>query len=179
MSLIARLALAVWLAAAAALGTAHGQEAAGGESQVELTVETARRVLDSVAAIRSTYPGLDLSDTSPEGGFMEAVAAAGHAAVLEAEVGRAGFADVAEWSATVTALAVAAAMLEEGEDPAAIAAQIGELERDDTMPAELKAATIDMLRSMLPSDANLAVARAMLADPAYGDTLRGLVRPAE
>ena len=59
--------------------------------------------------------------------------------------------------------------MREGQDAGSVDRQIADLEKDEAVPQAMKDATIAMLRQMRPSENNLAVAKALLDDPAYKD----------
>jgi len=121
-------------------------------NQVELTAETARR-----------------DDPSDPKAFIESMKTAGIYDKVDADVKQHGFTGVDDWAKTFASVGLAASFVREGQDAGSVDRQIADLQKDEAVPQAMKDATIAMLRQMRPSENNLAIAKALLDDPAYKD----------
>lgn len=138
-------------------------------NQVELTAETARRAIDTFLEMQGKYGESAFDDPSDPKAFIESMKTAGIYDKVDADVKQHGFTGVDDWAKTFASVGLAASFVREGQDAGSVDRQIADLQKDEAVPQAMKDATIAMLRQMRPSENNLAIAKALLDDPAYKD----------
>jgi hypothetical protein len=137
--------------------------------QVELTADAARRAIDTFLEVQEKYGESALDDPSNPKAIADTMKTAGIYDKVNADVTHHGFSGVEEWAKTFTSVGLATSFVREGQDPGSVDRQIADLEKDEAVPQAMKDATIAMLRQMRPSENNIAVAKALIDDPAYKD----------
>ena len=149
---------------------AHQQEpAAAPAPQVELTADTARRAIDTFLEVKGKYGDNALDDPSDPKAIADTMKTEGIYDKVKSDVTQHGFSGVEDWAKTFTSVGLAASFVREGQDAGSVDRQIADLEKDEAVPQAMKDATIAMLRQMRPSENNIAVAKALIEDPAYKD----------
>jgi hypothetical protein len=138
-------------------------------AQVELTAETARRAVDTFLELEGKYGENAFDDPSDPKAFVDSMRTANIYDKVDADVKQHAFTGVEDWARTFASVGLAASFVREGQDAGSVDRQIADLEQDEAVPQAMKDATIAMLRQMRPSENNLAIAKALLDDPAYKD----------
>ena len=137
---------------------------------MELTVDIARRSIDSYTLVKTKYESADLEsyenlqdfvDQSPEGKNFEA------------DIKAAGFANVTDWNLAITSLGFAYTGVTDDQS-ADINQQISEIEGDAELAQDMKDRMIASLRAMIPSDNNKTVVQELMKEPAYVEKLKQL-----
>ncbi len=137
---------------------------------IELTLDMAKRALDSYALVSDKYKDADLEsyenlqdfvDQNPDG------------KTFEADVKAAGFANVNEWNQAITAVSFAYVGVVDDQS-ADIQQQIKELQADTELAQDMKDRMIKSLQAMIPSENNRKIIEQLMADPAYADKLKQL-----
>lgn len=137
---------------------------------IELTLDMAKRALDSYALVSEKYKDADLEsyenlqdfvDQNPEG------------KAFETDVKAAGFANVNEWNQAITAVSFAYVGVIDDQS-ADIQQQIKELQADTELAQDMKDRMIKSLQAMIPSENNRRIIEQLMADPAYADKLKQL-----
>ena len=137
---------------------------------MELTVDIARRSIDSYTLVKTKYESADLEsfenlqdfvDQSPEGKNFEA------------DIKAAGFANVNDWNLAITSLGFAYTGVTDDQS-VDIGQQITEIEGDAELAQDMKDRMIASLKAMIPSDNNKQVVRELMKDPAYVEKLKQL-----
>jgi hypothetical protein len=150
-------------------GSQPQELAASMVGQVELTPDAARRAIDTFLAVQSKYGESALDDPSDPKAVAQTMKTAGIYDKVTADVTQHGFSGVEDWARTFASVGLAASFVREGQDTGSVDRQIADLENDEEVPQAMKDATIAMLRQMRPSENNIAVAKALIDDPAYKD----------
>jgi hypothetical protein len=169
------LAAPIWLGALAAqtsveeAGPQPQELSAPVVSHVELTPDKARRAIDTFLEVQSKYGESALDDPSDPIAVAQTMKTAGIYDKVTADVTQHGFASVEDWARTFASIGLAASFVREGQDAGSVDRQIADLEKDEEVPQAMKDETIALLRQMRPSENNLAVAKALIDDPAYKD----------
>jgi hypothetical protein len=138
-------------------------------TQVELTADAARRAIDTFLEVQGKYGESALDDPSDPKAIADTMKTAGIYDKVTADVTHNGFSGVEDWAKTFTSVGLATSFVREGQDAGSVDRQIADLEKDEAVPQAMKDATIAMLRQMRPSENNIAVAKALIDDPAYKD----------
>jgi len=137
--------------------------------QVELTADTARRAIDTFLEVKGKYGDSALDDPSDPKAIADTMKNEGIYDKVKSDVTQHGFSGVEDWAKTFTSVGLAASFVREGQDAGSVDRQIADLEKDEAVPQAMKDATIAMLRQMRPSENNIAIAKALIEDPAYKD----------
>jgi hypothetical protein len=136
---------------------------------VELTADTARRAIDTYLEVQEKYGDRAIDDPSDAKAIADTMKTEGIYDKVTSDVTHHGFSGVEDWAKTFTSVGLAASFVREGQDAGSVDRQIADLEKDEAVPQAMKDATIAMLRQMRPSENNIAVAKALIDDPAYKD----------
>jgi hypothetical protein len=137
---------------------------------VELTVDVARRALDTYIMVKAKYADTDLESYDNLQDFVDQ---APQGKAFDADLRAAGFAGPEEWNVAITALGFAYTGIT--DDPTAdINQQIGEIEGDATIAQDLKDRMVASLKAMIPTDNNRKVVGELMQDPAYAEKLKQL-----
>lgn len=137
---------------------------------VELTVDMAKRALDTWLMVSEKYKDADLEAYDD---LQEFVDKNEQGYAFETDIKSAGFVSVAEWNVAITSLSFAYSGVL--DDPTAeIHAQIEEIKADDTLAQDLRDRMIASLSAMIPSENNKKVVQELLADPIYKEKLEQL-----
>jgi hypothetical protein len=136
---------------------------------VELTEKSAKNAVDAYLKLRATY-GNKIPPANKMQSIAEGTAAMGD---VHATVTGHGFGNTADWQKAITAVALAYGFNKDG-NPNDLDRQIAEMEANGQIPAAYKKQLIDSLKSVRPSDHNLTVVKALLADSTYGDKIRSI-----
>jgi hypothetical protein len=143
------------------------EQSAPPATQVELTADAARRAIDTFLEVQGKYGESALDDPSDPKAIADTMKTAGIYDKVNADVTHHGFSGIEDWAKTFTSVGLAASFVREGQDAGSVDRQIADLEKDEAVPQAMKDATIAMLRQMRPSENNIAVAKALIDDPAY------------
>src|SRR5262245_11018372 len=143
--------------------------AAANVAQIELTADTARHAVDTFLELQGKYGENAFDDPSDPKAFVDSMRTANIYDKVDVDVKQHGFTGVEDWAKTFASVGLAASFVREGQDAGSVDRQIADLEQDEAVPQAMKDATIAMLRQMRPSENNLAIAKALLDDPAYKD----------
>src|SRR5262245_16386524 len=141
--------------------------AAAPATQGELTADAARRAIDTFLEVQGKYGESALDDPSDPKAIADTMKTEGIYDKVTADVTHHGFSGIEDWAKTFTSVGLAASFVREGQDAGSVDRQIADLEKDEAVPQAMKDATIAMLRQMRPSENNIAVAKALIDDPAY------------
>jgi hypothetical protein len=137
---------------------------------MELTVDIARRALDSYVLVKAKYASTDLESSDNLQDFVDKNP---QGKEFEADIKAAGFANVDEWNTAITTLGFAYTGFT--ADPTTeINQQVGEIEADTALAQDLKVRMINSLKAMIPSPNNRAVVAELMKDPAYTEKLKQL-----
>lgn len=137
---------------------------------VELTLDEAKRALDTWLLVRDKYRDADLEAYDD---LQEFVDKNEQGSAFEADIRAAGFVSASAWNVAITSLSFAYSATI--DDPSAeIAAQIEEIKVDDTIAQDMKDRMIASLSAMIPSENNKRIVAELLADPAYKPKLEQL-----
>lgn len=137
---------------------------------VELTLDLAKRALDTWLVVRDKYKDADIEAYDD---LQEFVDKNEQGSAFEADIKAAGFATASEWNVSITSLSFAYSATI--DDPSAeITAQIEEIKVDDTIAQDMKDRMIASLGAMIPSENNRKIVAELLADPAYKEKLEQL-----
>jgi hypothetical protein len=137
---------------------------------MELTVDIARRALDSYVLVKAKYAGTDLESSDNLQDFVDKNP---QGKEFEADIKAAGFANVDDWNTAITTLGFAYTGLT--ADPTAeINQQVSEIEADNALAQDLKVRMINSLKAMIPSQNNRAVVAELMKDPSYAEKLKQL-----
>ncbi len=137
---------------------------------VELTLDMAKRALDTWLLVRDKYENADLEAYDD---LQEFVDKNEQGFAFETDIKSAGFVSVSDWNVAITSLGFAYSGVL--DDPSAeILAQIEEIKADESVAQDLKDRMISSLSAMIPSANNKKVVQDLLADPAYKEKLEQL-----
>lgn len=137
---------------------------------MELTVDIARRAIDSYTLVKTKYASADLEsyenlqdfvDQNPEGKNFEA------------DIKAAGFANVNDWNLAITTLGFAYTGVTDDQS-GDINQQVAEIEADKELAQDMKDRMIASLKAMIPSDNNKKVVQELMKEPAYVEKLKQL-----
>lgn len=137
---------------------------------VELTLEQAKRALDTYVLVSEKYKDAALENYENLQDFVDQ---APQGAAFEADIKAAGFASVNEWNTAVTTLSFALANISD-DQTADIRQQIDELKADTEMAQDMRERMITALNAMIPSENNKKVISELQQDPVYGEKLKQL-----
>ncbi len=134
--------------------------------QVELTEESAKGAVDAYAAIREKYGDKVQPKTSAEG----------YAAIegVNAIVATHGFSNVDNWHKTLTSVALAYGFAKDGKSSADLDASLAKMRDNPQVPENLKQQMMAMVAGLRPSENNLTVIKALMADSSYASKLEAL-----
>ncbi|MBI2719872.1 MAG: hypothetical protein HYX36_14110 [Rhizobiales bacterium] len=137
---------------------------------MELTVDIAKRAIDTFGLIKTKYANTDLEQYDKLQDFVDQNAKGKE---FEADIKAAGFANVNDWNLAITTLGFAYSGVT--NDPTAdIKQQIGEIEADTQLAQDMKDRMILSLNAMIPSENNRKVVQELLKDPTYVEKLKQL-----
>jgi hypothetical protein len=137
---------------------------------VELTLDVAKRALDTWLMVRDKYQDADLEAYDD---LQEFVDKNEQGFAFETDIKSAGFVTVGDWNLAITSLSFAYNGIL--DDPTAdITAQIAEIKADESVAQDLKDRMIASLSAMIPSENNKKIVQDLLADAAYKDKLEQL-----
>ena len=137
---------------------------------VELTLEQAKRALDTYVLVSEKYKDAALENYENLQDFVDQ---APQGAAFEADIKAAGFASVNEWNTAVTTLSFALANISD-DQTADIRQQNDELKADTEMAQDMRERMITALNAMIPSENNKKVIGELQQDPVYGEKLKQL-----
>jgi hypothetical protein len=137
---------------------------------VELTVDQAKRALDTYALVSEKYKDAELENYENLQDFVDQ---APQGKAFEADIKAAGFVTVNEWNIAITTLSFALANLSD-DQTADIRQQIDELKADTEMAQDMRERMIAALNAMIPSENNKKVIAELKAEPIYSEKLRQL-----
>jgi hypothetical protein len=142
---------------------------------IELTLDKARKALDTYALVREKYKDAALENYENLQDFVDQSA---QGKAFEQDVKLAGFATVTEWNTTITTLSFANdnAINDQTKD---IEQQIKELETDTTVAEDMRQRMITTLKAMIPSENNKKVIDDLRKDTAAAEKLKLLETEAE
>lgn len=149
-------------------GSAIADRVAGAKPvpQVELTESSARGAIDAYMAIRDKYgdemPALKKGRTSLDA--LDTLQG------VESIVGGHGFTDTSDWNNTLVSVAMAYGFNKEGRSEE-VEKSIAKIKRNAELPDTLKQKMIAMIEGVRPSENNLAVVKALMADQTYAEKL--------
>lgn len=137
---------------------------------MELTVDIAKRAIDAYSLVKTKYGNTDLEQYDNLQDFVDQN---DQGKEFEADIKKAGFANVNDWNLAVTTLGFAYSGVT--NDPTAdIKQQIAEIQADTKIAQDMKDRMIKSLNAMLPSDNNRKVVQELMKDAAYLDKLKQL-----
>jgi hypothetical protein len=137
---------------------------------VELTLDVAKRALDTYLAVKEKYKDADLESYDNLQDFVDKNE---QGKAFEADIKAAGFASVDEWNTAITTLGFAYTGVI--DDPTGdIKLQIEDIQADNTIAQDMKDRMIASLNAMIPSENNRKIASEMMKDPAYAEKLKAL-----
>jgi hypothetical protein len=135
---------------------------------VELTLDMAKRALDTYVLVKDKYADADIESYDNLQDFVDKNE---EGKAFEADVKAAGFANVDDWNTAITSLSFAYTGVI--DDPTGdIKLQIEDIQNDTSIAQDLKDKMIASLNAMIPSDNNRKVAQELMADAAYADKLK-------
>lgn len=135
--------------------------------QVQLTDETAKAAIDSYLEIKEEYG----SDAVPKTKMGAVAKGAEVNAGVSSIVGKAGFAGVPEWQKTITSVALAYGAVKEGT-AGDLDDSLAKIDANPQIPEGMREQMKAMIQSTRPSANNIAVMKAIAADPAYAAKLK-------
>jgi hypothetical protein len=138
---------------------------------VELTDESAKNAIDAYLILREKY-GDEIPPANQAQAATEGMAAA---ADVNSVVTGKGFKDTQDWQKAITSVVLAQGFLKKG-DSADMDKKIAELEANPQIPAAYKQQMLGMLKNMRPSENNLKVVKALMADPAYAKKIAEIAK---
>lgn len=137
---------------------------------MELTVDIAKRAIDSYVLVKAKYEGADLEQYENLQDFVDQNA---QGKQFDADIKAAGFASVTAWNLAITTLGFAYSAL--SDDPTTdINQQIAEISNDPDIAQDMKDRMIKSLKAMIPSQNNRTVVDELMKDPAYAEKLKQL-----
>lgn len=142
---------------------------------LELTLDKARKALDTYILVREKYKDAQLEDFENLQDFVDQ---APQGKAFEADVKAAGFVDVTEWNTTITTLSFAHDNSID-DQTGDIKQQITELEADTDIADDMRARMITALKAMIPSENNKTVLEQLKVDASFADKLKLLESEAE
>lgn len=137
---------------------------------MELTLDIARRAIDSYVLVKTKYENSDLEsyenlqdfvDQNPDG------------KKFEADIKAAGFANVNDWNTAITTLGFAYTGVTDDQS-ADIKQQVAEIEADTELAQDMKDRMIASLKAMIPSENNKKVVEDLMKEPGYAEKLKQL-----
>jgi len=137
---------------------------------MELTLDIARRAIDSYTMVKTKYENSDLEsyenlqdfvDQNPDGKNFEA------------DIKAAGFANVNDWNTAITTLGFAYTGVTDDQS-ADIKQQVAEIEADTELAQDMKDRMVASLKAMIPSENNKKVVEDLMKEPGYTDKLKQL-----
>lgn len=135
---------------------------------VELTLDAAKRALDAFADVRDKYNDQGIENYESLQEFVDKTDAGKR---LEADIKAYGFSDVTAWNKTITTVSFAYSAVFDGQE-ADIRQQIEAIGNDQSLDEAEAGRIIAYLNSLLPSENNKKVLRALLDDPIYRERLK-------
>ena len=137
---------------------------------MELTLDIAKRAIDSYVLVKAKYAGTDLDTTD---NLQDFVNKDPQGKAFEADIKAAGFANVDDWNLAITTLGFA--YTASHDDPTQdVNDQIAEIQNDNTLAQDIKDRMISSLKATLPSENNKKVLAELMKDPAYAEKLKQL-----
>jgi hypothetical protein len=137
---------------------------------VELTLDVAKRALDTYLAVKEKYKDADLESYDNLQDFVDKNE---EGKAFEVDIKAAGFASVDEWNTAITTLGFAYTGVI--DDPTGdIKLQIEDIQADNSIAQDMKDRMIASLNAMIPSDNNRKIAAELMKDPAYAEKLKAL-----
>lgn len=137
---------------------------------MELTIDIAKRAIDSYVLVKAKYEGADLEQYENLQDFVDQNA---QGKQFDADIKAAGFASVTAWNLAITTLGFAYSAL--SDDPTTdINQQIAEIANDPDIAQDMKDRMVKSLKAMIPSQNNRSVVDELVKDPAYAEKLKQL-----
>ncbi len=135
---------------------------------MELTVDIAKRAIDSYSLVKTKYESADLESYENLQDFVDQNAEGKN---FEADIKAAGFANVTDWNLAITTLGFAYTGVTDDQS-ADINQQIAEIQADNQLAQDMKDRMIASLKAMIPSENNKKVVQEMIKEPAYVEKLK-------
>ena len=135
---------------------------------MELTVDIAKRAIDSYSLVKSKYESADLESYENLQDFVDQNAEGKN---FEGDIKTAGFANVNDWNLAITTLGFAYTGVTDDQS-ADISQQINEIQADNQLAQDMKDRMIASLKAMIPSENNKKVVQEMMKEPAYVEKLK-------
>ncbi len=137
--------------------------------KTELTESSAKHAIDAYLEMQEKY-GDDTPQPDPKGSTVDGFS---DLAGVESIVKEAGFSDTSEWHKTLVSVAMAYGFAKDGKEDE-IDQSIAKIKDNPQIPANLKEQMLATITSIRPSDNNLTVIKAVMADEAYKAKLEEL-----
>ena len=129
---------------------------------VELTEKAARDALKAYHEMRETFEGQEISDNDAKSMAQAMMLHTKAQSIVQSH----GFADPNEWHTTLISFVLAYGAIREG-NLEKMKTSIAQLEATPGLPEETKKQMMDQMRALIPSDNNIAVTKAVSADPDF------------
>lgn len=132
---------------------------------IQLNVQLAKQAIDATLFIRKNYKDRNFTDANPSD-MISAMKNKGVYNKMQVELRSFGFNNPEQWSRAAVSTAVAVGFMKNsgGKD---MMAQMMQMQRDSGMSDEMKAQMLATVRSITPPQANMKVAKQILADRGY------------
>ncbi|HHN67713.1 MAG TPA: hypothetical protein ENK15_06725 [Thermopetrobacter sp.] len=173
----AGVALALTMSGAATVAAADTTAAApaGAARHVTLTVDKAKAALDAMLELREKYADAGLKNVKGGlQGMIDAMKSSPMAGKIVADLRKRGFKGIEDWMLNFVTAGMAVSYVRGKRMGRDLDKKIAEIAANRNMPAQMKEKLLGMLRAMVPSPANIEVAKKLLADETVVEKIKRL-----
>ena len=169
------LALTVAGAATAVAADTTATAPAGAARHVTLTVDKAKAAIDAMLELRAKYADAGLKNVKGGlQGMIDAMKSSPVADNIVADLKKRGFRGIEDWMLNFVTTGMAVSYVRGKRMGRDLDKKIAEIAANRNMPAQMKEKLLGMLRAMVPSPANVEVAKKLLADETVVEKIKRL-----
>ena len=144
--------------------------------QKPFDLQTAKNAVDSLLLLREKYKDQKFRGKTPGvAGIIEGMKnSAVHDQIL-ADLKKYGFSSIEDWVGKFMSVGMAISYVQRNKD-GMLEKRIAEINKRTDMPETMKQRLTSMLTALIPPKGNAEVARQLLADPAYAEKVKKVIR---
>ncbi len=175
------MALALGLTAPVIMAQQEVKPAAKGHSmrvltQQPLTLETAKRAIDSLIMLREKYRDQKFKGSQPgPAGVIEGMKNSAVRERILADLKKYGFDSIEDWVGKFVSTGMAISYVQRNKD-GAFDRKIEQIRQNSNMTPQMKKRLLAIMTALVPPKGNAEVARQLLADPEYARKAAKLMR---
>ncbi len=145
-------------------------------TQQPLTLDEAKRAIDSLIMLREKYKDQKFKGSQPSpAGVIEGMKNSAVREKILADLKRFGFDSIEDWVGKFVSTGMAISYVQRNKD-GAYDRKIGQIRQNPNMTPEMKKRLLAIMTALIPPKGNAQVARQLLADPEYAKKAARLMR---